>query len=170
MNYTLKQIYELSYYDGNEKLNLSPSTYKIGENTTLFGLNYRGIGESKALGYGQPPSNFFAPYGSDYAFATYGLLLGESYLGRRVYDVLCAIELIASNGAKEITITCSGIGAIPALLAAVLTPHKVKFVPDEKITTFAENCLNHVPDYPQSMILEGILKFTDVDELLELVK
>lgn len=35
LNYTLKQIYELSYYDGDEKLNLSPSTYKIGENTTL---------------------------------------------------------------------------------------------------------------------------------------
>ncbi len=172
VHYSLPAMDKVELYIPHQSALDEIVTRPIGENTTLFGLNYRGIGESKALGYGQHPSSqdFFAPYASDYAFATYGLLLGESYLGRRVYDVLCAIELIASNGAKEITITCSGIGAIPALLAAVLTPHKVKFVPDEKITTFAENCLNHVPDYPQSMILEGILKFTDVDELLELVK
>lgn len=172
VHFSLPEMDKVELYIPHQSAMAEIVNRKTADDTILFGLNYRGIGESKALGYGQYPAaqEFFAPYASDYAFATYGLLLGESYIGRRTYDVLCTIELLAANGAKDITLTCSGIGAIPALFAAVLTTHKVKFVPDEKITTFAENCLSHVPDYPQSMILKGILKFTDVDELMELVK
>lgn len=34
-----------------------------------------------------------APYGMDYMFHGHGLLFGESYLGRRVHDLLSVMDL-----------------------------------------------------------------------------
>lgn len=35
LNYTVKQTYDINYYDGETLLELSPATYKIGQTTTL---------------------------------------------------------------------------------------------------------------------------------------
>ncbi|HOL67678.1 MAG TPA: prolyl oligopeptidase family serine peptidase, partial [bacterium] len=77
----------------------------------LYLLDVRGLGES------MPDSDldFFHPYGVDYMCHGFGLMLGESYLGRRVFDVLRTLDLLGHLGAKEIHLSGRGQGALLAL-------------------------------------------------------
>ncbi|MBD3293156.1 MAG: hypothetical protein GF393_09545, partial [Armatimonadia bacterium] len=54
-------------------------------NEAFFACDYRGIGESRPVSC--RPDKFFHLYGSDYHYASYALMLGESYVSWRVHDV-----------------------------------------------------------------------------------
>ena len=92
-------------------------------------------------------------------------LLGFSVLGKRVEDVIKAILLLKEAGTKEITLTASGIGLVPAVLAALFSPVKVKTAFTTRCRTFFESGLSGTDNLPQSMAVADILKFTDMDEL-----
>lgn len=136
--------------------------------TVRFGLDYRGIGETEPNGCDQWNREFAAEYNYDYHYASLGVLLGEPLIGRRVYDVLCAMKLLRENGVRELTLRASGYGMIPAVFAAVLSPEPVKLVLGGKIITYEEagHCLRS--PIPQSFVPEGILKLADLDELIKL--
>ena len=63
-----------------------------------------------------------AAYGQDYFYTAHGLMLGESYLGRRVHDVLCALDVLVAAGTREIRLSGRGLGAILAAFAGLLHP------------------------------------------------
>ena len=96
--------------------------------------------------------------------------MNESYLGDRVRDVLGAIELLNAYGAKKIKLTCSGIGRIPALFAALLTDKDVQYIPDLPLEGLYNQVCDTAGSIPQSMIPEGLLKYTDFPELERLVR
>jgi hypothetical protein len=147
------------------------SNRKVTEAQNLFAIDYRGVGESTPNGGDQDVErDFFANYRFDYHFASLSLLLGESYLGDRVRDVLGAIELLTAHGAKEIKLTCSGIGRIPALFAALLTERNVKYMPDVPLNSLCNQVLDHEGSIPQSMIPVGLLKYIDFPEIEQLVR
>ncbi len=83
----------------------------------LYALDVRGLGESRA-----EKDGFFHPYGMDYLFHGHALLLGESYLGRRVYDLLRTLDLLTDSGARKIHLYGRGQGALLALCAGLLHP------------------------------------------------
>ena len=97
-------------------------------------------------------------------------MLNESMTGKRVKDVLSAVELLYAQGAKEVTLSASGIGVIPAVFAAFLSERPVKIKLPEKITTYREALADDFAPIPQSMIPAGILKLTDLDEIIKLLK
>ncbi len=136
----------------------------------LFGIDYRGIGESMPDGCDQVGRDFFAYYQFDYHYDSLSLLLGESYLGGRVRDVIAAIKLLHAYGNPDITLTASGIGRIPALLAAFLCDEPVKLKLRTRIRTYKDSVLSEFDDLPQSMGIRGILKITDLDEIQDLVE
>ena len=143
----------------------------VSEKQELFGIDYRGVGESTPDGCDQDKvRDFFANYKYDYHYASLSLLMGESYLGDRVRDILGAIDLLSANGAKNIKLTCSGIGRIPALFAALLTPHNVCYMPDLPLASLECQVWDAEGSIPQSMIPVGLLKYTDFPELEKLVK
>jgi dienelactone hydrolase/pimeloyl-ACP methyl ester carboxylesterase len=82
----------------------------------LYLLDPRGLGESRPDEEGA----FFHPYGMDYLFHGHELLLGGSYLGQRVYDVLRTLDLLVAEGAGKITLYGRGQGALLAAYAALL--------------------------------------------------
>lgn len=82
----------------------------------LYLLDPRGLGESRSGEEG----DFFHPYGMDYMFHGHELLLGGSYLGQRVYDVLRTLDLMVAEGAGKITLYGRGQGALLAAYAALL--------------------------------------------------
>ena len=141
---------------------------KPAEGTLLYGLDYRGVGETMPNGCDQwEELNFFSEYHFDYHYDSLDWLLGRSYLGGRVRDVLSTIELLWQNGTENITLTASGIGVIPAIFAAFLSKRPVKLDIKGKVTTYLENCCSHETPIPQSMVPEGILKLTDLDDLMK---
>ena len=143
----------------------------VSEKQELFGIDYRGVGESTPDGCDQDATRkFFANYKYDYHYASASLLMNESYLGDRVRDVLGAIELLNAYGAKKIKLTCSGIGRIPALFAALLTDKDVQYIPDLPLEGLYNQVCDTAGSIPQSMIPEGLLKYTDFPELERLVR
>ncbi len=139
----------------------------LEERIRLYGLDIRGVGESRPTGCDQRlDPDFFALYHTDYHYDSLSLLLGESYLGGRVRDILAAIALLAAHGNKDITLTAKGIGCYPALLAAFLATRRVKLqLPEDFTTTYAEEALNDYGTCPQSMMIPGILALTDLDKI-----
>ena len=82
----------------------------------LYIVDPRGMGESRP----DETGDFFHPYGMDYMFHGHGLLLGESYLGRRVHDVLSVAALLRAEGAAKVRLYGRGQGAVIALFAGLL--------------------------------------------------
>lgn len=134
-----------------------------------FGLDYRGIGESEPSGCDQDNHDFTHEYNYDYHFASLGVMLGQPMIGRRVYDVLMAMELLRENGARQITLRAAGYGMYPAIFAAALSPEPVKLVLEDRLTTYEEAGRAIISPIPQSFVPTGILKVADLDELLAFV-
>ena len=88
----------------------------LAKEPPLYLIDPRGLGESMP----SAPDGFFSAYGLDYMLHGHGLLFGESYLGRRVHDVLSAIDLLTQGGATSVDLCGRGQGAIIALYAALL--------------------------------------------------
>ena len=134
----------------------------------IFSLSYDVITLSQSCN--QNRQDFFADYQADYHYDALLWMLNESMTGKRVKDVLCAVELLYAQGAKEITLSCSGIGVIPAVFAAFLSEKPVKIKLPEKFTTYREALADDFAPIPQSMIPPGILKLTDLDEIIKFLK
>jgi len=92
---------------------------------TLFLLDPRGMGASM---FNDKGHDYFHPYGFDYMYHGHGLLFGESFLGRRVFDVLRTLDLLASAGVRAVDLHGRGQGALLAAYAALLAPGLVKTV------------------------------------------
>ena len=138
------------------------------EQTDLYGLDVRGIGECTPATCNMPAgANFFAGYGFDFHYAALGGMFGRSILGGRVKDILCAVELL-SRYSGHIELEGHGIGGIPALIAAVLSDKisriRLKDVPD----SWESMIVPALPDpesSPMSCMIPGILRDLDLPDL-----
>ena len=63
--------------------------------------------------------DFFEPYGPDFLYASLGEMLNQSYLGRRVFDVMRTIDFLLAYGASEVSLVGRGLGATTAAFAAL---------------------------------------------------
>lgn len=93
-----------------------PLARKLSRTGPLYGLDVRGFGESKP----DDTRDFFHSYGVDYMHNGYGQMLGQSYLGRRVLDVLKTIDLLVAEGARKVNLVGRGQGAVLATYAGLL--------------------------------------------------
>lgn len=142
----------------------------VPKNRKLYGFDYRGVGENTPDGCDQGSREFFAFYTYDYHYSSLALLRNESMLGSRVYDVLCAIKLLKAYGTEKLLLTSSGIGQIPALLAAFLTDEEIVPAFGHRVRTWKESALSPKDMLPQSMGAFNILALTDLDEIQDLVE
>ena len=156
---------ELRSYEELKERRLSPGTF-------LFGFDYRGVGESMPDGcdQGSWAEDFFGLYRRDYHYDAMARLMDFSVIGKRCEDVIKAILLLKESGIEEVTLSASGIGMIPAVLAAVYSPVKVKTAFPCHCRTMLESSLSSFDNYPQSMTPFDILDITDFDTLLELAE
>ena len=130
---------------------------------TLVVADPRGIGQSRVLSAGS--REFFDGYGSDFMYAANADMLGESYLGRRVFDILRVIDLLHAEGAAQVRLLGRGLGAVTVAFAALLHPSN----PRARI-------LNYLPSYelvartamaswPFSSLLRGVLNHFDLPDV-----
>lgn len=104
-------------------------------------------------------------YGFDYHFSALGIMLGESYLGRRVEAILNAIALLRASSVEQITLCGAGRSTVAAAFAAFLAGMQIQ-------QTILVNPLKSYRDMPtertQWALAEmpfGILKVTDLPEI-----
>jgi len=131
----------------------------------LYCLDVRGLGESLP----DETADFFNPYGKDYMYKSYGLMLGKSYLGRRVCDVLRVLALLKHEGARQIYLYGRGQGAVIALFAALLDKDIRKTVLKNAPVSFYEWTQTPSVLWPDANFPRGILKKLDIPDCLRLL-
>ncbi|MCR5382411.1 MAG: alpha/beta hydrolase family protein [Lentisphaeria bacterium] len=134
----------------------------INADGVLYALDVRGLGESMPE---EPSGGFFQSYGMDYMMHCFGLMFGESYLGRRVFDVLRTIQLLKSEGAKKIHLYGRGQGAIIAAFAGMLDDAVVTVTLADTPKSFQEWTDYAIPSWPSAMMPWAVLKSFDLPDL-----
>jgi dienelactone hydrolase/pimeloyl-ACP methyl ester carboxylesterase len=131
----------------------------------LFVVDPRGIGQSRPEtgSPGQVP--FEEVKSADFFYASTGQMLGESYLGRRVFDVMRTIDFLLAEGATQVDLIGRGFGSITAAFAALLHPSAPRV-----------NLYHYLPSYqliidtphyawPLSALPFGVLKHFDLPDV-----
>lgn len=128
----------------------------------FFACDVRGIGESQPDTCGV--NQFLRPYGSHYFYAAYGLMLDQPLLGQRTHDVLRVIQLLTATGHSEIHLAGKGWGALPATLAAALSPEVGQVTLKNALTSFHEIAVHEDYKWPYAVMPFGVLEHWDLPD------
>ena len=93
-------------------------------------------------------------------------------LGKRVFDLLSAVTLIAENAPSDmvLTVEAHGLGCVTALMAALLSDkiHRLKLV-DEATPSYEALLSDPFSKFPLSFMVPGILKEMDLPDIRKAV-
>jgi dienelactone hydrolase/pimeloyl-ACP methyl ester carboxylesterase len=123
----------------------------------------RGIGQSRAMTCGS--KDFFDVYGSDFLYASQGEMFAESYLGRRVFDVLRVTDLLLAKGAKRVDLLGRGLGSVIVAFAALLHPSRPRARIFHYLPSFELIARTPAPRWPLSSLPRGVLKHFDLPDV-----
>ncbi len=135
----------------------------------VFALDIRGIGEMTPSGCDQYSRDFFGDYLFDYHYNSLGILMGRPYLGGKVRDILCALELLKAHGCADITLMANGMGAVPALLAAAVAQFPGRVVLASAPSSWQSMAEKPYTKWPASCMLPGVLSYTDLPQIRALL-
>lgn len=144
--------------DVNTREPLITSLIAAEPGVQFVALDVRGIGESK------PAINSVVP---DAMLATYGELLERPMLGRRVWDVLRTIDLLASYGYTDIHLAGKGYGAIVAALAGLLDDRVTQVSLTKNLTSWhaIATAAPGAHNWPLSVLPFGVLAQFDMPDV-----
>ncbi len=128
----------------------------------LYALDVRGLGELLSA----DERDMFHPYGNDYMCNGYGLLLGESFLGRRIHDVLSTLDLLVFEGAKKIHLYGRGQGAVHALFAGFLHPNITDVTLKNGPLSYHDWTQTPLVEWPAANLPRGVLNTFDLPDLI----
>ncbi len=135
---------------------------RLSEGQRILAADLRGTGQSFPTTCGS--SDLLEPYGADYLYASFGSMMGESYLGRRVLDLLRTIDCLVDGGA-EVHLIGRGVGSVAVALAALLhasqpTCELVHYLPSYQL--LIDNPLHN---WPLSTMVENCLTTFDLPDI-----
>ena len=135
---------------------------RLIEGRRILAVDLRGTGQSFPTSCGS--SDLLEPYGADYLYASFGSMMGESYLGRRVFDLLRTIDCLEDGGAS-VHLLGRGVGSVPAALAALLHASQpicelVHYLPSYQL--LIDNPLHN---WPFSCFIENCLELFDLPDV-----
>ena len=134
----------------------------------LYAIDARGVGES--MMEEERDGGFLQGYGTDFMMYCFGTMFGESYFGRRVYDVLRTLDLLVAEGAKKIHLHGMGMGSLLALYAALLHDNVVSVEEKNGWETYESWITSKVIDLPSSSVVRGVLNHFDLPDLRKAVQ
>ena len=101
----------------------------------------------------------------DYLFHGHALMLGESYLGRRVHDALTTIDLLVGEGARKVHLYGRGQGALIALCTALLHDRSGTVTLHNSPLSYTAWCKTPLVAWPAANFLRGALCYFDLPDL-----
>ena len=143
------------------------SILRVNEGEAAYAVDCRGVGASRA----GPPDAKPTGYGADYQLHAHRLMLGESSLGRRVYDLRRVIQLLRgvwtqSNAeSPPLRLVGNGQGALVATFAALLDDHDVTIDIVHAPLACAAWAETPLCTWPVSSVLRGMLKHFDMPDV-----
>lgn len=163
-----KAVLYVSHRSADQELREEPLIKELlfaAPDAAFFAMDVRGIGEAQPNTCGV--NQFLSLYGSDYFYAAHGVMLRRPVLGLRTQDVLGVLALLAENGHEEIHLAGRGWGALPAALAAVLSPHARKVTLKHALTSWRDVVAEDDYQLPYALMPTGVLKHFDLPEVYE---
>ena len=135
---------------------------RLANGERILAADLRGVGQSFPATCGS--SELLEPYGSDYLYASFGSMVGESYLGRRVFDLMRTIDFLEDGGAR-VHLIGRGVGSVPVALAALLhwsqpNCELVNYLPSYQL--LIDNPLHN---WPLSCLIENCLPAFDLPDV-----
>ncbi len=135
---------------------------RLGEGQRILAADVRGTGQSFPASCGS--SDLLEPYGSDYLYASFGSMIGESYLGRRVHDLLRTTDFLEDGGA-DVHLIGRGAGSVPVALAALLHPSEPSCELVHYLPSFHLLIDNPLHNWPLSCFIENCLGTFDLPDV-----
>ena len=139
-----------------------PLALSLQESHELYALDVRGLGESMA----DEEGSFWKSYGMDYMSHGHGILFGESFLGRRVYDALRTLDLLVSEGARDVHLYGRGQGALIALFAGLLHANASSVTLKNAPRSFKEWAQTPLVAWPAANFCRGALLSFDLQDCI----
>ncbi|MBN1640837.1 MAG: acetylxylan esterase [Anaerolineae bacterium] len=158
-----RAVLYLPHVSAEMDLAADPLALSLQERGPTFALDVRGLGESLPQ---EQNAEFFQPYGMDYMFHAYAGMLGQSYVGRRVYDVLRVLDLLVHEGAEEVALYGRGQGAIHAAMAALLYPAVASVTLKNGPRSFHAWTQTPYVTWPAASFCRGILQVCDLPDIV----
>jgi len=135
----------------------------------IYAVDVRGLGDSRPNTCGE--NSYGTPYGCDYFYAAYGIMLGNSYVAQRRDDVAAALRFLTdAGGHSSVHVVDVGYGAVPAALAALASPQVDRVTLKHAPTSFAEIASAETYGWPLSSLLPGVLKHFDLPDVYRELK
>lgn len=131
-------------------------------------MDVRGLGLSTPGTCGG--GDLFQPYGADFMYAVHGQMLAEPYLGRRVHDLLCVLDLLEANGCREVHLAGRGLGSIIGAFAACLHGVVRRVTLRNAPASYAQMCEQPVCLWPRSAMAQGLLRRFGLPDLYRLLR
>lgn len=135
-----------------------------GENDKIAAVELRGFGDTKAKGRTYYAHEHFGTDGSDNCYA---YLLGKTYVGLRVDDLLDVVRFYANErGVKQVNLVAEGYAGTVALIAAIAEPgafNSVKLLGE--LPTWTSQLEKEYGPIPLTNAIHGVLNDFDIDDL-----
>ncbi len=147
----------VSHHSADAELRSEPLVKELlaDEEAPFYACDLRGIGESRPDTCGS--DQFLNPYGSDYFYSAYSLMLDRPYVGQKTYDLVRVLDWLASLGHREVQLAAKGWGAIPAAFAAVLAKSVSQVTLKQGLSSYAAIAESEDYNWPLSSFVPGIL-------------
>lgn len=135
---------------------------KAEPGAAVFACDVRGIGESQPNTCGV--KSFLNPYGCDYFYAIFGLMLDHPYVGQKTFDVLRVTDWLRAQGHEEVHLVARGWGAVPATFAALLHNGVKQVTLKNALTSYTAVAEAEEYRWPLSGMVPGVLKHFDLPD------
>jgi dienelactone hydrolase len=135
---------------------------KAEPKSAFYACDVRGIGESRPDTCGA--DQFLRPYGSDYFYAIYSIMLDRPYVGRKTFDLLRVLDWLSSFGHKQVHLAGKGWGCLPAAFAALLSEAVARVTLKNAPTSYADIATSETYDWPLSAFVPGVLTAFDLPD------
>lgn len=156
----------VSHHSADAELRTEPLVKELlaagDDDAPFYACDLRGIGESRPDTCGS--DQFLNPYGSDYFYSSYALMLGRPYVGQKTYDLLRVLDWLASHGHREVHLAAKGWGTIPAALAAVLSKPVSQVTLKQGLASYAAIAESEDYNWPLSAFVPGVLAKFDLPD------
>jgi dienelactone hydrolase len=141
----------------------------------LYALDCRGVGECTSTACDLDPRNDrYHYYGINYHFPSLHMLFGEEITGKRVYDILSALTLIApASSTGKVLLEARGHGCIDALLTALFSEQVAELQLADLPQNWEDLTKEPFPGHeksPLAILPRNILSVADLPDIIEAVR
>jgi len=134
----------------------------VAHSERFFAVDVRGVGDSQPNTCGE--NMVHHPYGSDYFYASFGILFAEPYVGRRTHDILAVLDLLEDYGYTQVHLAGLGLGSLPALFAAALDERVTQVTLKHCLLSYQQLAEEEDFAWPLSALLPNVLKTLDLPD------